>query len=131
MLLTVSLALTKAPTGALKFLGMVGVMLVVAIGLWGMSGLVLRIARNTPAPRGGTSVVRAVVILELAFAFPLLGWFVALPMALFGSVGAAILAVFSKSPGRVRERTLVSAPEFLTAPTPANSRRPCPRGVIS
>ncbi len=121
VLLTVSLALTKAPTGALKFIGMVGVMMVVAVGLVGMSGLVLRIARNTPAPRGGTPVVRAVVILELAFAFPLLGWFVALPIALFGSVGAAILAVFSKSPRRIREHTLVSAPEFLGAPTPANS----------
>ncbi len=122
VLLTGSLALSKAPMGALKFAGMVGVMLVLAVGLIGMSGLVLRIARNTPAPRGATPVVRAVVMLELAFAFPLLGWFVALPIALFGSVGAAILAVFSKPMSEsARQKTLVSAPEFLPAPSPANS----------
>lgn len=82
------------------------------IGAWlvlssfGVSALATLIGEQLPSPvdtrRPWRRTVRGGVVLELAFLFPLLGWFVLLPAALITGTGAAL---------RTLRRSPISEPE--------------------
>ncbi len=86
-----------------------GTLAVAAVGMAGMTnGLAQRLRDKSNAgisPAGG--FLRAVVVLELAAAFPFLGWFVFIPLCLIISLGAAGLSLWS----RLWQRPTVAADE--------------------
>ncbi len=105
--------LLALPAGAAKFLGFLGLFLVLALSLIGASGIVLRMAaelqRRTPALSDAGAFVRAAVALELAAIFPLVGWMILFPLAVFVSLGATAFALLGWLPRPAGEAPLPQA----------------------
>ncbi len=106
------------PFGPVKFLGFVLLMLALAFASLGAAGITASMARRLnrgvqDEPTSPAAFVRAAVALELAAAFPLIGWFIVIPVAILVSFGAAFFAVLRwgtrKAPA-VDESTLVGEP---------------------
>jgi hypothetical protein len=78
------------------------------IGAWvllsslGVSGLATLVGERLPSPvdarRPWRRTVRGGVVLELAFLFPIVGWFIVLPLALILGAGAAVRVVLGGAP---------------------------------
>ena len=56
--------------------------------------------RTNPGLSEAASFLRAVVALELAAAFPIIGWFLFVPLCIVMSLGAASLALIGGEPRR-------------------------------
>lgn len=103
ILLLIPLVALISASGPFALLGWVllGVLLLFATP--GAAGLSLKMAQ-TLIQRSGANLspaaafVRGAAALELAAALPLLGWLAVLPMALFASLGAAVLSLFRPAP---------------------------------
>jgi hypothetical protein len=109
--------LNALPLGAAKFLGTVlafasfGVASIGAAGLASeMGDRVTRQAGGKFTPAGG--FVRGALALELAAAFPIIGWFLVIPLATVACFGASAFALLRWSPKPLR----------AAAPEPALSR---------
>lgn len=95
------------PFGPAKFVG--GALLITSLGVssLGAAGLASVMSRgfhpetNEGQP-GWRAFLGGAVALELAAAFPLVGWLLFLPLALFTSVGAASFALLRWAPGSSR-----------------------------
>ena len=57
------------------------------------------------------SFVRGAIVLELAAAFPLIGWFVVIPLATITAVGATVLALL----GRQKQKAPAAPPDLSPA----------------
>lgn len=72
-------------------------MCVLAFALCGTAGLAARIGRGLASPsdegREWFQSLKGGAVLELTFLLPFLGWFVLLPIAVYGGLGAAIVAL--------------------------------------
>lgn len=95
--------LLALPVGAAKFLGVVLVLGGLALASVGAAGLAAamgqRWQRRAGDGAGKTgSFVRAAVALELAAAFPILGWFVVIPITVLVGLGGAVFAVLNWMP---------------------------------
>ncbi len=97
------------PFGPAKFVG--GTMLLAVLGTstLGAAGLAGLMARRLMEASGqeGTdwkAFLGAAVALELAAAFPLLGWFLFLPISLLTSLGAVSFALLRWTPGESDEQ---------------------------
>lgn len=90
------------PSGAAKFLGFGLLAIALAIATVGAAGLVSKMAGHLAAfnrdlsPAG--AFLRAALALELAAAFPLVGWFILAPLAIVISLGAAAFALLNWLP---------------------------------
>jgi len=77
-----------------------------AFALAGTAGLAERIGEGLASPSdAGREWIRCLkggVVLELCFLLPLLGWFVVLPVAVYGGMGAALSALASGVYARLR-----------------------------
>ena len=110
--------LLALPFGPAKFLGFVLLMLTLAFASLGAAGIAAVMARRLPRrseddPSSPAAFVRAAVALELAAAFPFIGWFVVIPVAILISLGSAFFAVlrWGASPATaVEDNTLVGEP---------------------
>jgi hypothetical protein len=76
------------------------VVITLATAAIGTAGLTNRLAqqlreRSNPGLSPANSFLRAVVALELAAIFPIIGWFLCIPLCLISSLGAAGLALVS------------------------------------
>ena len=91
----VGLAIANGGPPALKVLGVLLVLLVFLLGLWGSAGLCLRIGKGLSGPLDEAQpwlrVKRGGTVLGLTIIFPVLGWFFVFPVAILGGIGAAIL----------------------------------------
>jgi hypothetical protein len=99
--------LLALPVGPAKLVGWGLIGLVLAVASLGAAGLASKMARRLHAD-GGTqlgSFVRAAIALELAAAFPLLGWFIVIPLTVVMSLGAALFALLRWSRVRRPNRT--------------------------
>lgn len=105
--LTAALAIPIAiliflPNGAVQFLGFALLTLALAGATVGAAGLAGKMAGHLTrsshglAPAG--AFLRAAVALELAAAFPLVGWFILLPLAVVVSLGATAFALLRWMP---------------------------------
>ena len=85
-------ALLNAPSAALKFAGATVLLLLVLAGLVGSSGLAAQIGFGLANPADEAQpwrrVLRGGAVLGLTFVFPLIGWFLVLPLSLILGVGA-------------------------------------------
>lgn len=96
------LILLGLPYGPAKFAGAVLIALTLAFACVGAAGLVstmaLRLAGEDGRHTSAGSFLQAAVALELAAAFPIIGWFVVIPLSLITSLGAATFALFRRLP---------------------------------
>jgi hypothetical protein len=80
---------------ALKIFGVLVVLLVFLLGLCGSAGLCLRIGKGLVNPidevQPWLRVKRGGIVLGLMFIFPVLGWFLVFPVAVFSGIGTAFL----------------------------------------
>ncbi|MFN8569830.1 MAG: hypothetical protein U0Z44_20385 [Kouleothrix sp.] len=96
--------LLNLPAGGLKLIGWAGLALLLActsVGAAGLAALMgerLRSAGGAMPPHG--ALLRGAITLELAAAFPVVGWFVIVPLAALAALGAAGLALLRRTPGR-------------------------------
>ncbi len=97
---TILLAL---PFGPAKFAGAVIIFGGLAFGSLGAAGIARLMAGRLAGSSGRSRLqmsafVRAAVALELAAAFPLIGWFVVIPLTIIVSLGAAAFSVLGWLP---------------------------------
>ncbi len=98
--------LLALPFGPAKFLGFVLVLLVLAGASLGASGIAGEMGKRLADRVGGAvtepgAFLRGAVALELAAAFPFIGWFVLIPLAILASLGAVLLALLRRQPRQV------------------------------
>ena len=94
--------LVALPYGPAKFLGFSFMVIVLCISGLGAAGIVARMADRLSEHSGALSpfsaFLRGAVTLELAAFFPLIGWFIIIPLAIFVSIGATFFALLRWSP---------------------------------
>jgi hypothetical protein len=113
IVLAPAMILLNAPGGVGQLLGWVLIAGALSLASVGAAGLTLRMgAQLNVAGAGNVSPLRAflggAVALELAAAFPVIGWFLVIPAATLFGLGAAVLALFRWSPAG--EATPASSP---------------------
>jgi hypothetical protein len=90
------------PNGAVKFMGWVLVFVVLAVASLGAAGIAAkmgdRLARRSDGLTPAGAFVRGAVALELAAAFPIIGWFIVIPLAIVTSIGATAFALLRWMP---------------------------------
>ena len=98
------LILLNLPAGFAKFLGFVGLGVMLVLSSIGAAGQASRFADKLNRLGNFSQIgafIRGAVILELASVFPILGWFVFFPIATLASLGAATFALFNWMPRTV------------------------------
>ena len=95
--------LSAVPVGLFKFLGALVALLALAIATMGAAGVTCSMAARLQDATGGATAavgafVRSALALELAAAFPLVGWFVVIPACLVISYGAGLFALLRWMP---------------------------------
>jgi hypothetical protein len=112
--------LLNLPAGAAKLLGWTGIVLLLTLASMGAAGMAAlmgeRLGSASPAAISGSRLLRGALALELAAAFPIVGWFVVIPLVAICGLGAAGLALLRGAP---RTRPALSAET-----QPANSALP-------
>jgi len=100
VLTLLSVGLVKAPNPALRVLGMLSSALSLGFTFAGTAGLAARIGRGLQSPsdegREWSRLLRGGLVLELSMLFPILGWFLIVPISVIGGAGAATLALFGR-----------------------------------
>jgi hypothetical protein len=93
------IALLNVPNPILKFIGAAMVLLLILSGLVGSSGLAAQIGFGLANPADQAQpwrrVLRGGMVLGLTFVFPLIGWFLILPLSLVMGVGALFGSLLS------------------------------------
>lgn len=95
--------LLALPVGGAKLLGIVLIAAGLAFASLGAAGVAASMGRTWKGHAGDQasptgSFVRAAIALELAAAFPLLGWFIVIPTTILVSLGAAVFAALNWVP---------------------------------
>lgn len=89
-------ALLNAPNPLLKFAGATILLLLILAGLVGSAGLASQIGHGLANPLDQAQpwrrVLRGGMVLGLTFVFPLIGWFLILPLSLVMGVGSLFAA---------------------------------------
>lgn len=93
--------LLAIPAGPVKAIGVIGLLGLLALAAIGAAGLAAGIGRRLATrSKGGmsdaASFARGAIILELAAAFPAIGWFLIVPVVAIASLGAAVGAVLDR-----------------------------------
>ncbi len=101
-----ALVLIALPFGPAKLIGwaiVAGGLMLASLGASGLASLIgERLGQISGPSRAEASVfIRGAVALELAAAFPIIGWFVFLPLSTVTAAGAAGFAVLNWMPRRV------------------------------
>jgi hypothetical protein len=98
--------LLAVPIGPLKLAGWVLIFISLSFASLGAAGLAGRMAgqmrKASPELSGLGAFVRAAIALELAAAFPVIGWFVAIPLLTVTSLGATVFALLHSVPAQAR-----------------------------
>ena len=93
------------PAPALKFLGLLALMMLLSIAVVGLSGISMLVSSRIQAmdpkisPYGAFG--RACALLVVATFFPLLGWFLVAPVLIIVALGVGTSALFARKPQAV------------------------------
>jgi hypothetical protein len=105
--------LLALPFGPAKLAGWVVVVLALAFASLGAAGLAAKMAGQMAQASPGLSAiaafVRAALALELAAAFPVIGWFIAIPLLIVTALGAAVFALLHSLPAPARVPVIAPA----------------------
>jgi Mn2+/Fe2+ NRAMP family transporter len=86
-----AIGLANAPSGALKFAGVILGLAWIAVALIGTTAIALRVGLHGEAvPARWTHVARGAGFVALTWMLPVLGWFVVLPLTLACGVGCLV-----------------------------------------
>lgn len=106
--------LLALPLGPAKLAGWTLIFAALGIASLGAAGLAAKMAaqleHRSPTTSPLSAFVRAAVVLELAAAFPLIGWLIVIPLAIVTSLGATAFALLRWAPARVAETAPAAAP---------------------
>lgn len=120
--LALAAGLTNAASGGVKAMGVVLAAVTLAFGLAGAGGLAGRIGAGLARPSDEGQLwrqtLRGGVVLATTFLLPLLGWFLILPVAVFGGIGASLRSMFP----RRHARTALAPVAPLAGPTVSHAR---------
>ncbi len=113
--IVILLALSFAPA---QFFGWVGIFLALTVASFGAAGIAaqmgLRLARRArPDMSEIATFVWGAVAFEMAAVFPVLGWFIVIPLGVITSMGASIFALLNWMPKPHLRPATQSAPETL------------------
>lgn len=102
--------LSALPFGPAKFLGAVTILTAFALASLGASGLAATMGRRIQdlAQRedgGPRTFLQGAVALELAAAFPFIGWFLFIPLTIVACFGAAIFALLGWDPSAADDQS--------------------------
>jgi hypothetical protein len=102
LLIVPIVVLLAVPIGPVKLAGWVLIFISLSLASLGAAGLAGRMSAEIRRASPGLSLlgayVRAAVVLELAAAFPVIGWFVAIPLLTVTSLGATVFALLHSVP---------------------------------
>jgi len=94
--IAIGLGIANGGPPAAKLVGIVLVLLIFLAGLGGSAGLCLRIGKGLKNPgdeeQPWLRVKRGGIVLGLMFIFPVLGWFLVFPVAVFSGIGGLFLS---------------------------------------
>jgi hypothetical protein len=95
--------LLALPLGVFKFLGASLTVFTLGFASLGAAGIVARMAKRLRSDaavevRSARDFILAAVALELAAVFPIIGWFLAIPVTLLVALGASTYGVFGRRP---------------------------------
>lgn len=98
--------LLALPFGPAKFAGWALIVITLTLGALGAAGLAAKMGealatRANAALSPAGAFVRGAIALELAAIFPLLGWFIVIPLAVVTSLGATAFALLHWMPKQV------------------------------
>ena len=99
--------LFNIPAGTVQLLGWVGSFILLALASVGAAGLAALMGERLRgvglAASAPGALLRGAVALELAAVFPLIGWFIVVPLAAICSLGAVMFALLRRRPRAVIE----------------------------
>jgi hypothetical protein len=113
--------LLALPLGPAKLAGWVIILSTLGVASLGGAGLAAKMggqaqrASPTQTPLG--AFVRAAVALELAAAFPFIGWFAVIPLLAVTSLGATVFAVLRSVPDQTRAGLMAAQAAGVTQPS--------------
>lgn len=123
MLVVPIVVLLALPLGPAKLAGWALILAGFGLASLGAAGLAARMAgqvqRASPELSALGAFVRAAVALELAAAFPLIGWFAVIPLLTVTALGATVFALLHSVPAQARvtaDAAAISAPAAATLP---------------
>lgn len=104
--------LLALPSGLTKFMGGSLLTVLLAVAGLGAAGMVAKMGeqwakKGSEALSPAGAFVRGAVTLELAAAFPVIGWFIVIPLAIIASLGATAFAVFRWMPHKAQASELM------------------------
>ena len=113
--------LLALPIGPTKLAGWALVFTALTVASLGAAGLAAlmgqQLRRVSPAQTRLSAFVRGALALELAAAFPVIGWFFIIPLTLVTVLGATVFALLRWSPAQAKTPVSISpAPKPLSAP---------------
>lgn len=102
--------LFSIPVPFAKFLGAITLFTALGIAGLGAAGIAVKMGKRLQNRSNSTlsdsgAFIRAAVALELAAAFPLIGWLIVIPMTLITSLGAAAFALLRWMPKPAKDST--------------------------
>lgn len=107
-------ALLALPFGPAKFLGWATIVIALTLSALGAAGLAAKMGEKLSVRSGEISpmgaFVRGAIALELAAVFPVLGWFIFIPLAIVTSLGATAFALLHWMPRNLAERAMTTEP---------------------
>ena len=93
--------------GVTQFMGWVIIFAILTIASIGAAGIAAKMGERLAARSGSLSpagaFVRGAIALELAAAFPILGWFIIIPLAIVTALGATAFALLRWMPRTVTQ----------------------------
>lgn len=96
------IALLALPFGPAKFMGWALIAITLTVSALGAAGLAAKMGERLAARAGNVSPAGAflhgAIALELAAAFPVIGWFILVPLAIVTSLGATAFALLHWMP---------------------------------
>ena len=95
------------PAQGLAWIGIAASLTVASLGAAGLAALMARRLQAESRLSSAAAFVRAAIALELAAAFPFIGWVVVMPLAIVVSLGATVFALLRWQPSSPRAASVV------------------------
>lgn len=94
------IAMLNAGTPVGQFLGFSVIFFLISLGILGSAGLSSMIGTRLHTPNDERQpwrrVLRGGVVLAITFLFPLVGWFLVMPLTLVSGLGAAVISMWQR-----------------------------------
>ena len=104
------------PAQGIAWIGIAASLTVASLGAAGIAALMARRLQSESRLSSAAAFVRAAIALELAAAFPFIGWVVVMPLAIVVSLGATVFALLRWQPSSPRTASVVPVASAVGVP---------------